>query len=1050
MKLRIAVDFGTSRTKLAYLDPRSNKPELMRLGLEERPYIPSIVYLPPDGAAPLWGDAAEEMLEDDPAGVILGLKRHLQERTVYANRQKRRPMELLAVLFADLRARAGAQIPAFERYPPEHLVLTKPVLYGPPSEQILREATMQAGFAQVDLVDEPVAAARAWLAESGESVENLIVLDAGGGTLDWAYLRRSGQDFQVVTECPPGGDWRIGGQDVDEALLALAQDQCNGDSWPLNERAALLQQARNAKERYSRGLPLRPLKVHGQRIDWPVQEFEAVIEERYIAQVCEHLRQYLVRVQGVSAGREAPHILLVGGSVRLKGLREAIEHRLDCRTLDWERAEFATVLGAALTTPTVGPLSAPDECEPLHTWFYMAPAYQEALVSRCSQTAALDPEGKVVSGIDGAGLVRDGLALVDLHAGQFMARLDVDALLAAKRFDALGAWDQAIPDASSMPDYLRAFLRMDEASKPLAKQAGGLQLEHYLSFFKKYVDSVALTPSIFNCLIGNTRSSCDYWSAFIREETGHLKVASDYFDLSYSLPNSLPGSVYLKDETWNTLLTLAKCTTRLANDNAHVRQFLESLENIQRIEGVHRWIGLAECWLLCLGDEQHARRCLEAAQANLSEYSEDQEWGECADLWQRLFADEQAARRCLESGEKTAQSVSALTAFAKHWKKLLIDERKVRLCLEQAEHLAGKPEEWLEIATCRQALLGDSSGTQRCLEQAWSDKRSIDIKIKIATAWVKLLGNIDGAEHCLEEAELSLIIFNGLKSLRIFFYDNWLKLAISRLDLLGDRVGANRCLDQAEKFERLSVDHRNCRFWLKIAAFRKERLGDTAGAHRALDEAETLADDWSGSEFDIGVARVKLGDRSGIRRVLGKMEAQGFWLSTAENYQDLLGDSTEARRCLHQAELEAGNSTEYWTRIAKAYLEVLHDPDRARQCLAQAGTQVRSENQAGSWIEVAASWTELFDDLDGARRCLDQAENEAASFSDWWSMAFNWTLLLSDHRSARRCLERAEAIAGETKDWCLCARLWDALKDRPRADFCWARADALEAQRPKE
>jgi hypothetical protein len=40
----IAIDFGTSRTKLAYVAPATGQPELMRLGHDERTYIQSLFY----------------------------------------------------------------------------------------------------------------------------------------------------------------------------------------------------------------------------------------------------------------------------------------------------------------------------------------------------------------------------------------------------------------------------------------------------------------------------------------------------------------------------------------------------------------------------------------------------------------------------------------------------------------------------------------------------------------------------------------------------------------------------------------------------------------------------------------------------------------------------------------------------------------------------------------------------------------------------------------------------------------------------------------------
>ena len=52
------------------------------------------------------------------------------------------------------------------------------------------------------------------------------------------------------------------------------------------------------------------------------------------------------------------HLLLVGGSAGLVGLKEALQQRLGCQVLRWERSEFATVLGgvtkATITCPQCG------------------------------------------------------------------------------------------------------------------------------------------------------------------------------------------------------------------------------------------------------------------------------------------------------------------------------------------------------------------------------------------------------------------------------------------------------------------------------------------------------------------------------------------------------------------------------------------------------------------------------------------------------------------------------------------------------------------------
>lgn len=111
MTTTIAVDFDTSRTKLAYL--KDGKPELMRFE-NDRPYAPSLFYLPAGDGPIRWGNDAEAMLARDPAGVVVTLKRQLGERHVRgAGGRKEAPGRLAALMLADLRRWAGERLPAF-------------------------------------------------------------------------------------------------------------------------------------------------------------------------------------------------------------------------------------------------------------------------------------------------------------------------------------------------------------------------------------------------------------------------------------------------------------------------------------------------------------------------------------------------------------------------------------------------------------------------------------------------------------------------------------------------------------------------------------------------------------------------------------------------------------------------------------------------------------------------------------------------------------------------------------------------------------------------
>ncbi len=351
----IAIDFGTMRTKLSYIDPQRNTAELMRLGQDERPFVPSVFFLGEDGRR-LFGDDATEYLDSDPLAFLpRPLKRELREQWVRAgNRVKATPTELLSLLFAGLRNRTK-ELPHFRAALPVGLSLTIPAQYGPPDREILAKSAHNAGFAEerIDFVDEPIAAAQAWLSELGGQDEHVIVLDCGGGTLDWACLhRKDGDTFEMIPELPPGGDNRVGGFDIDEAIFAFVDDEIVDDDTrkELQIRRCLVRdQIRAIKEKYSRTGAGGKLRVGNTRIEIPHEVLDDIIRRRFVFQACQNLNSYLEKVRS-KAKLDKPTVLLVGGSARLRGFQQAITEQCKCNAVWWERSEYATVLGALIPT----------------------------------------------------------------------------------------------------------------------------------------------------------------------------------------------------------------------------------------------------------------------------------------------------------------------------------------------------------------------------------------------------------------------------------------------------------------------------------------------------------------------------------------------------------------------------------------------------------------------------------------------------------------------------------------------------------------------------
>ena len=345
----IAIDFGTSRTKVAYLDPGTQQPELMPLGRE--PSIPSLFNVDPDSEKVWIGDDAFDRLEDNPRCTITTLKRALSQSFRFGGRRVT-PKALLTTLFSEIRERAGREISCFDNVPPTAVQLTFTYVNPEIEKNLLKEAAQAAGFKTVELVSEPEAAARAWQAAvSDNHYRDAIVLDCGGGTVDWCYLHRTESGRFQQKPALTQGEVKRGGEEVDEDLVELVNSK-------LPHRASnvhfLRQHCRELKERYCRERgeqSLFQIEDGGHPVKLAGSEIQAVINDTFITPVCGAFKSYLDDVKEATK-REDPAVLLVGGSANLKGLKEALEGELGCQVFKWHRSEFATVLGAALPVQT--------------------------------------------------------------------------------------------------------------------------------------------------------------------------------------------------------------------------------------------------------------------------------------------------------------------------------------------------------------------------------------------------------------------------------------------------------------------------------------------------------------------------------------------------------------------------------------------------------------------------------------------------------------------------------------------------------------------------
>jgi Fe-S protein assembly chaperone HscA len=105
-------------------------------------------------------------------------------------------------------------------------VITVPAYFNDAQRQATKDAGRIAGLEVLRLVNEPTAAALAYGLD--KSKDGLIaVYDFGGGTFDISILKLHEGIFEVVAT---GGDTHLGGDDIDNLLIAIALDDIAGDA----------------------------------------------------------------------------------------------------------------------------------------------------------------------------------------------------------------------------------------------------------------------------------------------------------------------------------------------------------------------------------------------------------------------------------------------------------------------------------------------------------------------------------------------------------------------------------------------------------------------------------------------------------------------------------------------------------------------------------------------------------------------------------------------------------------------------------------------------
>ncbi|MDR2167488.1 MAG: Hsp70 family protein [Clostridiales bacterium] len=331
----LGIDLGTTNSVAIIYKDKGDALETVRIdGTDE--ILPSVVSYMEEGT--VVGAEAKSGAIIYPDATVISVKRMMgSDERILIGEIEKTPEEISADILRKLKVAAEAQ--AGETF--SEVVITHPAYFNDRQIFATRQAGLLAGFKNVFLLSEPLAAAIEYGFKQGYA-QTLLVYDMGGGTFDACVLRVSMDENgeEIFQELSNVGDMSLGGDDFDSELIRWMKEKFklqNGldlDGLENVERKRVLQklkfEAESVKKKLSgtnrAQIRLNPLVIHEgvpQNLSLEItrEEFEAIIR-KYVDRSRDIIEEALKRA-GCGAD-EISKVILVGGSTLIPMVRRMV------------------------------------------------------------------------------------------------------------------------------------------------------------------------------------------------------------------------------------------------------------------------------------------------------------------------------------------------------------------------------------------------------------------------------------------------------------------------------------------------------------------------------------------------------------------------------------------------------------------------------------------------------------------------------------------------------------------------------------------------------
>jgi molecular chaperone DnaK len=344
----IGIDLGTTNSCVSVME--GNEPVVIA-NSEGKRTTPSVVAFV-DGGELKVGDPAKRQAITNPTKTIYSIKRFMGStfddvkletgrvpyKVVKGDNNTPRvdidgrlytPQEISAMILQKMKKTAEDYL----GHEVSEAVVTVPAYFNDAQRQATKEAGEIAGLTIKRIINEPTAAALAYGLDKKGVDQKIVVFDFGGGTHDVSVLELGDGVFEVLAT---DGDTHLGGDDVDEAIIAwLAEEFKNDEGVDLRQDPMALQRLKEAAEKAKIELssttsseinlpyimPVNGIPKHLVRTlqRSKFEQLIASIVERTIAPCRSALQN-----AGLSTS-DIDEVILVGGSTRIPVIQDAVQ-----------------------------------------------------------------------------------------------------------------------------------------------------------------------------------------------------------------------------------------------------------------------------------------------------------------------------------------------------------------------------------------------------------------------------------------------------------------------------------------------------------------------------------------------------------------------------------------------------------------------------------------------------------------------------------------------------------------------------------------------------